>query len=417
MKQSTKQRKQFTRLLQDSDVLTQNHYLGIIEEGKRGVDALVGDIGRMIVEAIMEIERTEVVGPEHHPVATSVRRWAAQPGSVYIGDKKVKVQHPRLRDVEQNKERPLHSYGRMKQRGQFSEELLTKVMSGLSERQYEKTVVEASKAFGVSPSSVSRHVVEATAIELKKFRQRDLSKFLAVTLYLDTVHRGGAAFIVALGLDTEGRKMVLGFWEGATENAEICESLLSDLESRGLKLSKKTIFVVDGGKGVQSALKRRYGRNLLIQRCVIHKLRNVQSHLPKKHRDEAKRRFNRALELRSYDDVKEAFMELHTWLNERNESAAKSLLEALEEMLTVYKLGAPDVLRRTLYSTNPIESIFSGVRNGEKNVKRYRGSSMSQRWLGSTLLNAEKGFRRVKGYLDIPGFLQAIDEHFMAAAA
>ncbi len=417
MKQSTKQRKQFTRLLQNVDVLNQDRYREIIEQGKRGVDALIGDIGRMLVEAIMEIERTEVVGPENHPVDTSVRRWAAQPGSVYIGDKKVKVQHPRLRDIEQNKEYPLQSYERMKQRGQFSGELLTKVLSGLSGRQYKQTVIETAKAFGVSPSSVSRHVVEATAVELKKFRERDLSKFDAIALFLDTVHRGGAAFIVALGLDTGGHKMVLGFWEGATENAAICESLLSDLESRGLRLSKKTLFVVDGGKGVQSALKRRYGRNLLIQRCVIHKLRNVQSHLPKKYRHEAKRLFNRALELRSYDDAKKAFMELHTWLKERNESAAKSLLEALDEMLTVYQLGAPDVLRRTLYSTNPIESIFSRVRTAELNVKRYRGSSMSQRWLGSTLLMAEKSFRRVKGYSDIPAFTQSIDEHFMAAAA
>ena len=143
----------------------------------------------------------------------------------------------------------LRTYEQLKNRGGFSEELLSKVLRGMSSRKYEETVTEAGKAFGVTPSSVSRHLVEATAKQLKQFRERSLEEFPVFAMYLDTVHRGGQAFVVALGVDREGKKLPLGFWEGATENHEICEELLEELERRGLKLSKQVIWVTDGGGG------------------------------------------------------------------------------------------------------------------------------------------------------------------------
>ena len=187
--------------------------------------------------------------------------------------------------------------------------------------------------------------------------------------------------MVALGIDDQGHKHALGFWQGATENHEICEELLADMEKRGLFLSKKTLFITDGGKGVIKALKERFGAKLLHQRCIIHKDRNIQRHLAKKYRKEAHRRFMGALEQNLYEDAKKMLLDFEKWLRGINESAADSLKEALEEILTVHRLNVPLELRKTLSSTNPIENMFSTVRDCEVNIKRYRGSAMSQRWL------------------------------------
>jgi transposase-like protein len=279
----------------------------------------------------------------------------------------------------------------------------------MSARKYEETVTEAGKAFGVSPSSVSRHLVEATSKQLAEFKERRLDDLQLFAMYLDTVHRGGQAFVVALGIDAAGVKIPLGFWEGATENHEICAELLEDLERRGLKLSKRILWVTDGGGGIIKALRDRYGRKLIHQRCTIHKDRNIQRHLPKRYRKEAHRRFQTALEQNSYKDAKKMLKDFELWLREINESAADSLLEAFEEILTLHRLKVPALLRKTLHSTNPIESMFSMVRDCEGNIKRYRTSKMRQRWLGAVLLHCERRFKRVKGYASIKAIVAAID--------
>ncbi len=320
-------------------------------------------------------------------------------GFDFIGDRKVKVEHPQLRGIKG--EMGLRANRKLKERGRFSEELLGRVLRGLSARRYQETLVGAAEAFGVSASSVSRHLIEVTANKLKEFRERSLKSFHGFALFIDTVHRGGEAFIVALGPDVAGKKRVLGFWQGATENSEICQELLSDMESRGLVLSKKILFVTDGGKGVIKALKERVGSGLIHQRCTIHKDRNLQRHLAKRWRKEAHFRFRTALEQNSYADAKRMLKDFEQWLRQINESAAESLREALEEVLTLHRLKVPVLLRKTLHSTNPIESMFSMVRDCEGNLKRYRGSQMAQRWLGAVLLHCEQGFRRIKGYAAI----------------
>ncbi|MGH7830288.1 MAG: IS256 family transposase [Candidatus Binatia bacterium] len=379
----------------------------VISEGKRGLDGLAFDLGRMVAEAVMYLEREEIAGPDYRPYRCEVRKWASQPGSVFIGDRKVKVEHPRLRGVEREME--LRTYGRMKKRGEFSEELLGRVLRGLAGRRYQETLVGAARAFGVSASSVSRHLIEATATKLKEFRERSLKDVHCFAVFLDTIHRGGEAFIVALGLDVSGRKQVLGFWQGATENHEICEALLSELESRGLALSKKILFVTDGGKGIIKTLKERIGGGLIHQRCTIHKNRNIQRHLAKRWRQEAHRRFRASLEQNSYTDAKRMLKDFEQWLSQLNESAAESLREAREEILTLHRLKVPALLRKTLHSTNAIESLFSTVRDCEGNLKRYRDSRMSQRWLGAVLLHCEQGFKRVKGYAAIKQVVAAIE--------
>jgi putative transposase len=404
-KQRKKARKGFAQVYGDEELATR--MVHVLQVGKKGLDSLVMNLGRMLAETIMDMEREERSGPEGKPLHKGLYKWAYQKGSIYCGDQKVSVNHPRLRGPRG--EIALSLYETLKQPGAFSEELLARALRGISGRRYGETVIDTASAFGVSASSVSRHFIEATTVKLKEFRERDLADISVFAVFIDTVHRGNDAFMVALGIDRDGRKHALGFWQGATENHEICEELFADMETRGLSLSKKILFITDGGKGVIKALKEKFGAKLLHQRCIIHKDRNIQKHLAKKYRKEAHRRFTRALEQNLYEDAKRMLLDFEKWLRAKNESAADSLKEALEEILTVHRLSVPLELAKTLRSTNPIENMFSTVRDCEGNIKRYRGSAMSQRWLASVIFYCEKGFRRIKGYDQIAGLIEAIE--------
>lgn len=382
--------------------------VGVIRSGKQALDAVMLEMGRMVAESVMLIEREEVTGPDYYPTDPDLQKWAHEEGSLYLGDQKVKVRRPRLRHVEQG-EVTLQSYARLRAPGAFSEALLEKILRGVSAQKYAETVLQTAEAFGVSPSSVSRKLVGLTATKLKAFQERALEAF---TPFLDTIHRGGEAFLVALGVDLSGEKMALGFWQGSSENHEICEALFRDLERRGLALSRRILFVTDGGSGLRKALRERFGKKLVHQRCAIHKSRNVQRHLAKPYRKEAHRQLKTALEQTRYADARKMLLELEAWLRTKNESAADSLLEAFEELLTLHRLKVPALLRKTLMSTNPIESMFSLVRHSERNIKRSRGSAMLQRWLGTVLLYCEQQFKRVKGFAGIAQVIATIEaEH------
>ena len=380
----------------------------VIRSGKQALDAVMLEMGRMVAESVMLMEREEVAGPDYYPTDPAFKKWAHEAGSLYLGDQKVKVTRPRLRQVEQG-EVTLQSYARLRTPGAFSEELLEKILRGVSAQKYAETVLQAGEALGVSASAVSRKLVDLTATKLKEFQERSLANFTPFALFLDTIHRGGEAFLVALGVDVSGEKMALGFWQGSSENHEICEALFRDLERRGLALSRRILFVTDGGSGLLKALRERFGKKLIQQRCAIHKSRNLQRHLAKPYRNEAHRRLMLALEQTSYADARRMLLELEAWLRAKNESAADSLLEAFEALLTVHRLKVPALLRKTLLSTNPIESMFSLVRHSERNIKRARGSAMLQRWLGTVLLYCEQQFNRVKGFAEIAQVLATIE--------
>lgn len=380
----------------------------VINSGKQALDAVMLEMGRMVAESVMLMEREEVAGPDYYPTNPVFQKWAHEQGSIYLGDQKVPVTRPRLRHVDQG-EVTLQSYARLRSPGEFSEELLEKILRGVSAQKYADTVLHAAHAVGVSPTTISRKLVDLTAAKLKAFQERSLVDFQPFALFLDTIHRGGEAFLVALGVDVSGEKMALGFWQGSSENHEICEALFRDLERRGLALSKRILFVTDGGSGLRKALRDRFGKKLGHQRCAIHKSRNLQRHLAKPYRHEAHRRLMMALEQTSYADARRMLRELEAWLRTTNESAADSLVEAFEELLTLHRLQVPALLRKTLMSTNPIESMFSLVRHSERNIKRTRGSFMLQRWLGTVLLSCEQRFRRVKGWAGIAHVLTTIE--------
>lgn len=420
MKLDTKKRKKarrgFEQVFGGQDLTAKMFH--ILRTGKQGLDALHMELGGMLCETIMDLEREELAGPDYAPSRRGLHKWAYQRGSVYCGDQKIRIRHPRLRGPQG--EVHLKSYAQLRSPGAFSEELLGKVLRGISERRYGETVIDAAKSFGVSSSSISNRIVEATSRKLKEFKERNLSELGVFAVFIDTVHRGDDAFIVALGIDHDGHKHPLGFWQGATENSDICQELFMDMQTRGLTFGKKTLWITDGGKGVIKALKERFGTKLLHQRCTIHKDRNIQRHLPKRYRKMAHRRFMVALEQNAYSDAKKMLLDFEKWLRSINESAADSLREALEEILTLHRLKVTALLRKTLTSTNPIENMFSTVRDCEGNIKRYRSSAMSQRWLAAVLIHCEKGFRRIKGFGEIAELIKTIEQYFgdqiMAAA-
>jgi hypothetical protein len=285
----------------------------VISSGKQALGAVMLERGRRVAESVLLIEREEIAGPDYYPTDPDLQKWAHEEGSLYLADQKVKMKRPRLRHVEQG-EVPLQSYARLRAPGAFSEELLEKILHG------------------VSASSVSRKLVDLTATKLKAFQERSLGAFKPFAVFLDTIHRGGEAFLVALGGDLSGEKMALGFWQGSSENHEICEALFNDLERRGLALSTRILFVTDGGSGLLKALRDRFGKKLLHQRCANHKSRNLQRHVAKLYRKETYRKLTTALEQTRYADARQMLLELEAWLRTKNESAADSLLEAFEEL-------------------------------------------------------------------------------------
>ena len=335
-------------------------------ESKTSFNQIVARIKAVLIHFLLFSEREVLAGPDYEPLP-GWQKWGCQAGSVYVGGEKVKISKPRLR--KEGKEVPLSVYEALGDKSKFSQELLEMALSGISTRQYEKVLHGLLGNFGISKSSVSRHLVSATAKELKKFKERPLENIDPFAIFIDGYHLGGEIFIVALCIDITGKKHVLGFWQGATENHEICQELFSDLEARGLKLSEKVLYITDGGKGVIKALRDRFGKKLFHQRCTVHKDRNLQKHLPKKYRKAVHYRFRDAINCHNYADAKKGLERLEEWLETINPSAAASLREGMEELLTVHRLEVPFRLRKSLHSTNPIESMFSHVSWMQGNIK------------------------------------------------
>jgi len=253
--------------------------------------------------------------------------------------------------------------------------------------------------------------VRASAASLAAWASRSLAGTRYVAVFIDGVEYAGETLVVALGLTTDGHKQVLGIRQGATENAVVVTSLLEELQERGLDTSRPTLFVLDGAKALVAGVKRVFGRQALIQRCQIHKRRNVKAHLAQRHHAELNRRLSEAYSQTSYAQAKGLLADTVGWLKRLSPDAAASLTEGLEETLTVARLGLPDLLRRTLSNTNVIESALSVTRTVTARVKRWRDGDMRRRWCSAGLVRAETKFRRVKGYRQMPHLIAALDQH------
>jgi transposase-like protein len=261
----------------------------------------------------------------------------------------------------------------------------------------------------VGKSSVSRGFVRASAADVKALAERRFEGDRFAAVMIDGVEDAGETMVVALGITADGTKRVLGLRQGATENAEVCTALLEDLVGRGLDTGRPTLFVLDGSKALRAAVTRVWGKDAVIQRCQVHKRRNVKAHVPEKHHAELDRRLSEAYQETDYATAVASLGGTARWLDRLNPDAASSLREGMEETLTVVRLGVPGALRRTLATTNPIERALSVTRRVTARVTRWRDGDMRRRWCGAGLLRAEGKFRRVQGHRAMPALLKALE--------
>ena len=278
-------------------------------------------------------------------------------------------------------------------------------MLGLSTRNYSKAVREFAESYGIEKSAVSDHFVRVSREKLGELLERPLDKLKLCVLYLDGIEFKGQHLIVALGINIDGTKTVLGLRQGASENATVVGELLDDLVERGVDFSVPMLDVLDGAKALTKAVRKHAGNQALVQRCQLHKRRNVTGHLPEQYRDAMERKMIHAYPMTHYVDAKKALDRLHRERMDLNPSAARSLAEGMEETLTVHRLQLKGWLRATLATTNPLESAFSAVDRICQRVKRWRRGDHRERWVGAGLWLAERSFRRVKGYKQLPQLL------------
>jgi putative transposase len=271
----------------------------------------------------------------------------------------------------------------------------------LSTRNYRRAVESVVEGYGIEKSSVSRRFVAASSNQLRLLCERRLEDLNLVVLMIDGIHFGGQVLVVALGIAEGGEKHVLGVWQGATENTTVVKGLLEDLIDRGLDLGRRYLVVIDGSKALRAGVERVFGDGVEVQRCQIHKRRNVKEYLPENCQKDYDRRMRNAYAMNNYAEAKEALQKIFRQLERINPSAARSLEEGLEETLTVHRLGIGGVLRRKLATTNPVESCLSTVQRVARNVKRWREGNQPLRWTATGLLEAEKHFRRIKGYQEM----------------
>jgi transposase-like protein len=380
--------------------------LDLILEAKHDIEAVSTDIGLKIMHRYMEQEIERRCGPWGEQ---SHYRHGREPGYVVFHGRKVAIQRPRLRRKAAG-ETALASYRLFQQNGRMQRAVARKLIRQVSTRNYAGAIDDCLEGYGIGKSSVSRHWKIATAAELEKLCQRPVPPKL-VALVLDGQSFRGEHLIVGLGIDEEGQKHVLGLWHGATENSTVVRALLADLRERGLDTESAILVVIDGAKALHKAVKEVFGERALIQRCRIHKLRNVIEHLPKEKQQQAAWRLRGAWAKPSAEAALQELRATVKWLDTISPSAARSLEDGLVETLTLHRLGINELLRKSLSSTNLIESCFSRTEAWTRRVKRWRNGKMVLRWGAAALLVAEAGFQRVRGYAHLPQLKAALVAH------
>jgi len=375
----------------------------LIEESRMAVDELIETLGRATVEAVLRISAASVAGEAHQGRrGGEILRHGSQAGVVTLSDRKMRVEKPRLRARGKGfgKEVEVPAYSAMQDDGRLGDRILSVLMRGVSTRDYGAILPDACESVGISRSSVSRKFILASEEECKALLERRFDELDILVIYIDGMVFADHCAVASVGVDSTGAKHVLGVVEGATENATVVKSLLENMVERGIGPDRKRLFVIDGAKALRAGIEAVYGKENLVQRCRKHKERNVEGYLPKEMGEYARATMRAAWKL----PADEGTMRIKTFaesIARQYPDAAASALEGLEEMFTVNRLGLPKELCRTLTSTNIIESSISGVKSRTDRVKRWRDGSMVKRWAASSLIAAEKNFRRVMGYRDL----------------
>jgi transposase-like protein len=387
-----------------------------------GLLALAVGAGLRVLGAMMEADVTAACGPrgQHDPDRAAVRHGHG-PGSVTLGGRRVPVTRPRIRAADGSGELPVASYEVASDTEMLGRMALERMLAGLSTRRY-TTGLEpvgdqvSDAAVGVSKSAVSRKFVAATENALADLLSADLSTLDLVAFMVDGVHFAEHCCVVALGIGIDGTKHPLALVEGSTENATLVTELLVSLRERGLDVTRPILAVIDGAKALRRAIRDVFDHPV-IQRCQLHKIRNVSDKLPEKLTSVVERRMRDAYHAQSALAAQAQLEALAAELDRTHPGAAASLREGLAETLTVLRLEVPPTLARTVRSTNCIESMISICREHARNVKRWRDGTMALRWCAAGMVEAGKQFRRVNGHLHLPALRTALQRHVATATA
>src|SRR2546421_557010 len=389
---------------------------------REGLLAMSVAAGMAVMRAMFDAEITAACGPKgkHDPERTAVRHGAGR-GSVVLGGRRVPVARPRARTVDGG-EGPLAAYRVFRAEDRLTAVVMERMLAGLATRRHvaagEPVGQEVTaQATAISRSAVSRRFIAATKTALAQLLHRDLAPLDVKVLMVDGEHLAEHLAVVALAITADGTKVPVGLREGSTENATVVKALLADLVARGLDATDGLLVVIDGAKALSAAVRAVFGASAAIQRCTVHKRRNVADHLPEAERGWVDTKLGRIFaNLDPAAGLRDA-KALATALARKHPGAAASLREGLEDMFTVTRLGITGTLARTLTTSNPIESMISIARTTNRNVTHWRDGQMVLRWTAAGLLNAQRAFRRVKGYKQMPQLVTALHRHTHPDAA
>jgi transposase-like protein len=386
----------------------------IAENIREGLLALAVGAGLQVMAALMEADVSALAGPKgKHDAGRTAVRHGRERGSVTLGGRRVAITRPRVRAADGAGELPVASYELFSSTEILGRMAMEKMLAGLSTRRYSVGLEPVGErvdetASATSKSAVSRKFVAMTETALAELLSRDLSGLDLVALMIDGVHFAESCCVVALGIGLDGVKHPLALVEGSTENATLVTELLVGLRERGLDVTRPMFVGLDGSKALRKAMLAVLDHPV-IQRCQLHKIRNVKDHLPQRLRSSVGRKMTDAYHADSALEAEAALLDLATELDRTHPGAAASVREGLDETLTVLRLNVPPTLARTLRSTNCIESMISVCREHASNVKHWRDGQMALRWCAAGMVEAGKQFRRVNGHLHLPTLRAALE--------
>lgn len=395
---------------QDQSLLRRLPLVDLLVDTRTELLELALRSGLKVFTTMLEEDRTAICGLRyaHEPDRPASRAGSVR-SEVVLGGRKVAIQRPRVRTADG--EVALPTFATMAHRDPLDRRAVEQMLVGVATRQYARSLEPITadiESRGTSKSAVSRRFVAKTQAQLETWQAAPLEDLDLVGLLLDGVHVGEHCVIVALGVAGDGTKHALGLWEGSTENATVCQSLLSNLQSRGLRTDRSLLVLLDGSKALRKAVRETFGDVALVQRCQIHKLRNILDHLPERQRPWVKAIVQRAYRSADVATATRLLQDLARRLDTGHPSAAASVREGLEETLTIIAMGLSEGLRRSFSTTNAVESLISRTRHVKRHVKRWRGGQMVVRWVAAGVLEAVKGFRRLKGHREMPKLIAAL---------